>query len=211
MQQLYCAPPPLSTQLMPRAGSPRRRWQAAEYILSEHVERHTPRSARHCGGEREATPALKTLPFPASKSFWDCAELLLERGVCVVDGQALVVEGSGADAQAEQVLALGAQVCHAAHAGAQQHLRGSRSHTTRCMYALTRGGGHTLYSSELGISFSSSILFQTAFFVWLPPPHKLARSNATESVRWAAVAWVSMYSTTMVRTCCTCVTEHINM
>ena len=140
-------PAPLSTQLMPRPGSPRRRWQAAEYILSEHVERHTPRSARYCGGEQEATPALKTLPFPASKSFWDCAELLLERGVCVVDGQALVVEGSGADAQAEQVLALGAQVCHAAHAGAQQHLRGSHSHTTRCMYALIGGGIHCTAAS----------------------------------------------------------------
>ena len=60
-------PAPLSKQLMPRAGSPRRRWRTAEYILSEHVERHTPRSARHCGGQQEATPALRTLPFPVSK------------------------------------------------------------------------------------------------------------------------------------------------
>ena len=64
-----------------------------------------------------ATPV--TLLFPASKTLWDAAELLLERGVCVVDGQALVVEGGGADAQAKQVLTLRAKLRHAAHASAQ--------------------------------------------------------------------------------------------
>lgn len=64
-----------------------------------------------------------------------------------------------------------------------------------------------MYNSVLGMSFSSSIRFHTAFFTWLLPPHKFARSNPTASARSAAVACVSMYSTTMESTCCAGVSD----